>query len=147
MKQVLDDFPGDTLRGNNPPAEPNMAQPYGSSRPLITACRKFRSDCRALVELPSRPSHPNVAGFGSATRITDMHFAVVLLVFAASTICWSVAFSGSPRPSLLAIAGNAAAMSLLFLSMQPSRVAKAEILFSAAEIPLMALLVLDAARL
>jgi hypothetical protein len=146
MKQVLDDFPRDALRGNHTTTEPDLAQPNGSSRPKVTACRIFRSDCQALVDLRLQRSHPNVAEFGSATRITDMHFAVVFLIFAASTICWTVAFSGSLRPSLMALAGNAAAMSLLFLSMQPSRVAKTEILFSAAEIPLLSLLVLDRLR-
>jgi len=111
------------------------------------ACGKSRSDGRVLVELPLRPDHPNVGAFDSATRNDELQAAMLLLIFLGSTVCWSVALSGSPRPTLLAIAGNAAVMSVLFLSMQPARVAKTEIGLGAAVFPLMALVLIDRPRL
>jgi len=66
----------------------------------------------------------------------------LLLVFLAGTMCWSVAFSGSPRPTLSAIVGNGAILTLLFLSMQPARLAQAEIGLGAAAVPLMSLVMI-----
>jgi len=80
-------------------------------------------------------------------RSDDLQAAMLLLIFLGSTVCWSVAVSGSPRPSLMAIACNAAVMSVLFLSMQPARVAKTEIGLDAAVFPLMALVLIDRPRL
>jgi hypothetical protein len=71
---------------------------------------------------------------------------MLLLLFAAGTMCWSVALSGSPRPTLTAIVGNGAIMTLLFLSMQPARLAQAEIGLGAAEVPLMSLVIIDRPR-
>ncbi len=146
MKQVLDDFPGDTLRGHHSPTELDVPQPDGS-RAKRMACGKSRSNGRALVELPLRPNHPNVGTFGSATRNDELQAIMLLLIFLGSTVCWSVTISGSPRPTLLAIAGNAAVLGVLFLSMQPARVAKTEIGFDAAVFPLMALVLIDRPRL
>jgi hypothetical protein len=66
----------------------------------------------------------------------------LLLMFLAGTMCWSVALSGSLRPTLPATLGNGAIMTLLFLSLQPSPLVKAEIGLGAAEIPLMALVII-----
>ncbi len=66
----------------------------------------------------------------------------LLLVFLAGTICWSVALSGNLLPTLPAIVGNGAIMTLLFLSMQPTRLVRAEIGLGAAVVPLMSLVII-----
>lgn len=75
-----------------------------------------------------------------------MHALVLLLVFAIGTIFWSIALSGSRRPVQLALVGNGVMMTLLFLSLQPARLAEAEIGIGAAGIPLISLLLSDMPR-
>ena len=72
-----------------------------------------------------------------------MQALVLLLVFAVGTLFWWFALSGSRRPMQLALVGNGALMTLLFVSLQPGPVAAAEVGIGAAGIPLIALLVID----
>ena len=71
---------------------------------------------------------------------------ILFLVFVGATICWSVAFTGSARPTWAAIAGNGAVLTLLFLSMQPARVAKHEIVLVSAFVPIASLFLVEGSR-
>ncbi len=71
---------------------------------------------------------------------------ILLLVFVGATICWSVAISGSARPTWAAIAGNGVVLNLLFLSMQPAHVAKEEIVLVSAFVPIASLFLVRGSR-
>lgn len=96
--------------------------------------------------LPLQRGHRTLASFASATSVAIVLTVLLLLLFVGGTICWSVALSRHSRPTLLAIVGNGAIMTLLFLSMQPARVAKEELGRVAALVPLMSLFVVKGWR-
>lgn len=77
--------------------------------------------------------------------MNDLLTMTLLLMFVGAAICASVALSGSPRSTLFAISGNGAILTLLFLSMQPARVARKEIVFVAAVVPITSLFVVEGA--